>query len=115
MTAYDHPPRFDELVFEPHALALEMRAVGKVPLMIMPDLADLDSAVQALVEYGNGVSVSIISYRPSQRPFIHILKGDLNVPNYEVMISYPDKDSDMLNFAPPEDIETLLSSLFKYF
>lgn len=83
--------RLRHLTFHKHPLAERLEQVPEDAHHLVPHMRALSSAVQAVVQFQNGWSLSIIAYEPDDRDTflgfkLMLLHGDLRIPTYEVAV-----------------------------
>lgn len=127
MTDFEHPtPQLgfpdmtvEDLQFHQHEMAYGAVVIengtSELPANLQERMSDwtatLKSTKHAVVDFTNGVSVSVITGTPVGAAVF--AKGDEREPTYEVSISKPGEDKDLRFYQTSEQVEAILSAVEK--
>lgn len=108
-----------DLQFHQHEIAYGAVVIekgnSKLPANLQERMSDwietLKSTKHAVVDFKNGVVVSILTGTPVGATAF--AKGDEREPTYEVSISKPGEDKDLRFYQTPEQVEAILSEVEK--
>lgn len=115
----------NDLVFHKHEMAqsayLVEDALKGLPSDTLTFMAtfteNLKSTKHAVVVFANGSSLSVITGTPAHdgsnfgRNIATFARGDERVPTYEVSISIPGRDSIILTYQTPDEVNEILDQL----
>lgn len=115
----------DDLIFHRHEMAqsayLVEDALKGLPSDTLKFMAtfteNLKSTKHAVVVFANGSSLSVITGTPAHdgssfgRNIATFARGDERVPTYEVSYSIPGRDSIILNYQTPDQVNEILDEL----